>query len=335
MIKNMFKMTKTRLIIDLILVAILVGICLIIGSIIRMPGSSYNGPTVPAGSSENQTETYLKKHIQVLAGDIGQRNTEASLQKSVDYIKSSMASYGYETQEQEFEVDGQKFKNLECTLKGKTNDIILIGAHYDSVTGSMGADDNGSGVATVMELARLSAQKQFNKTLRFVFFCNEEPPYFASKEMGSYFYADRCVRNHDKINGLLVMETLGYYTDGANTQSYPANFTPGYPSTGNFLAFVGNQDSRQLTENCIGEFRKQCNFPSEGVAAPNWVNGVDWSDQYWFWRNGMQAVMITDTAPYRYKHYHSMQDTPDKLTYPAFARVVVGLSKVVEHLALK
>lgn len=189
MIKNMFKMTKARLIVDLILLAILIGIGVTLSSVIRMPGSSYSGASVPPDTAENQTEAFLRKHIQVLAGDIGQRNTEESLKKSVDYIKSSMASYGYETQEQEFEVDKQKFKNLECTLKGKTNDIIILGAHYDSVTGSTGADDNGSGVATVMELARLSAKKQFRKTVRFVFFCNEEPPYFASKEMGSYFYA--------------------------------------------------------------------------------------------------------------------------------------------------
>lgn len=151
--------------------------------------------------------------------------------------------------------------------------------------------------------------------------------------MGSYFYADRCLQNHDKILGLIVLETLGFYTDAANSQAYPFTFNPCYPSTGNFIAFIGNQNSRQLTERCIEAFRAQCNFPSEGIAAPNWMNGVDWSDHYWFWKNGIPAIMVTDTAPFRYQHYHTMQDTPDKLNYPSFARVVTGLSKVIESLA--
>ena len=333
MIKNMFKMTKARLFIDIFLLGILVAIGLTLASVIHMPGSSYKGPFDSLSGEEADTEKKLKQHIKVLAGDIGQRNTEESLKKSVDYIKGAMAENGYKTIEQEFEVDKQTFKNLECTLKGSSDEVLLVGAHYDSVTGSLGADDNGSGVASVIEVARLCADKKFNKTIRFVFFCNEEPPYFASAEMGSYFYASRCVKNHDKIAGLLVLETLGFYTDAPNSQTYPANFTPGYPTTGNFLAFVGNQDSRQFVEKAIGAFRKECKFPSEGVAAPNWVNGVDWSDQLWFWKNGIQAVMITDTAPYRNQNYHTMQDTPDKLSYPSFSRVVVGLSKVVASLA--
>lgn len=335
MMKNMFQMTKKRLILDLILLAILIAIGVSLGSVIHMPGNSYKGEFGSLDDIEKDTENRLRKHIQVLAGDIGQRNTEESLRKSVDYIKGAMSENGYETSEQEFEVDKQTFKNLECTLKGSSDEVLLVGAHYDSVTGSIGADDNGSGVASVIEMARLCAGKRFNKTIRFVFFCNEEPPYFASEEMGSYFYANRCVKNHEKIAGLLVLETLGFYTDAPNSQTYPANFTPGYPTTGNFIAFVGNQDSRQLVENAIGTFRKECKFPSEGVSAPNWVNGVDWSDQLWFWKNGIQAVMITDTAPYRNQHYHTMQDTPDKLTYPSFSRVVVGLSKVVASLADK
>lgn len=337
MIKNMFKMTKKRLVVDLVLLFCILGLIGLVVSVIRMPGKSYKGPFASINAQEKETEAHLRQYIQSLAGDIGQRNTERTLKESVDYIKSKMAESGYETKEQVFKVDNQECKNLECTLKGTDSSagVILVGAHYDSVLGSPGANDNGSGVAATMEVARLLAKKSFPKTVRFVFFANEEPPYFSSEDMGSYFYAQKCINDHDKVIGLMVLETLGYYTDAPNSQTYPSNFVPGYPTTGNFIAFVGNEDSRTFTENCVGTFRKECNFPSEGVSAPKWVNGVDWSDQYWFWRYGMSAVMVTDTAPYRYPHYHALEDTPDKLSYPSYARVVVGISKVVETLASK
>lgn len=328
-------MTKARLILDVILILCILAIVGVVASILWMPGSSYKGAFLPLKDTEQEIETQLRKHVQFLARDIGQRNDDSSLRRTSDYIKATMAESGYKTEEQSFLVDKHKFQNLECTLMGTQlpEEVILVGAHYDSVSGSPGANDNGSGVASTMELARLCAGKSFSKTIKFVFFANEEPPYFASKEMGSFFYAERCIKSKEKIVGLLVLETLGYYTESPNSQTYPSNFVPGYPTTGNFIAFVGNQDSRLLVEKCVGIFRSNCNFPSEGASAPNWVNGVDWSDQYWFWRYGIPAVMITDTAPFRYPHYHTMQDTPEKINYPCFARVLKGLFNVLQSLA--
>jgi Zn-dependent M28 family amino/carboxypeptidase len=302
-------------------------------SLMSMPGCSYKGPFAELSAQEKDSEQHLRKNVDSLAAEIGQRNTAESLNKSIQYIESELASYGYKTEEQEFIVDNQKFKNLECTLKGESPEVLLVGGHYDSVLGSIGADDNGSGVAATMELARMLARKKLSKTVKFVFFCNEEPPYFASEKMGSYFYLQRCLKNQEKISALIVLETLGYYVDRNNSQFYPTVIAPGYPSKGNFIAFVGNLEFKNITERCVGLFRKDCNFPSEGIAAPGWVEGIDWSDQYWFWKNGIPAVMVTDTALYRYPHYHTMQDTPDKLNFPAFSRVVVGMSKVIENLA--
>jgi Zn-dependent M28 family amino/carboxypeptidase len=302
-----------------------------------MPGVSYKGPSEPASPLEKTTEANLAKHIKILAGDIGQRNRLSSLKKARDYIADTMSGYGYKIERQDYSVGETTFANLQAELPGRTDpsEIILVGAHYDSVCGSPGANDNGSGVATVLELARQNAGKLNARTIRFVFFGSEEPPFFSSSDMGSYHCAERCFQRKENIKGLLVMETLGYYTDKPGTQTYPCKFVPGYPTTGNFICFVGNMDSRPLIEKCVAIFRKTCNFPSEGVAAPNWVNGVDWSDQYWFWKRNYPALMITDTALYRYPYYHSLQDTPDKINYPCFARVVAGLSNVLHGIASK
>lgn len=326
-------MSKARILILLFLASGLVLAALALRAVISMPGKSFSGSVKPANEQEKDIEVQLRKHVQVLGADIGQRNTAESLDRSIKYIESTMDGIGYKTEEQEFFVNNLKCKNLECTLQGSSPEILLVGAHYDSVSGSTGADDNGSGVAATMEIARLCARKKLSKTIKFVFFCNEEPPFFSSKEMGSYFYLQHLLQNHERVCGLIVLETLGYYTDMNNSQVYPVGFAPGYPTTGNFVAFVGNLDYKKITERCVDLFRQNCRFPSEGIAAPNWVEGIDWSDQFWFWKNGIPAVMVTDTAPYRYPYYHTMQDTPDKLNYPAFARVVSGLSMVVEKLA--
>jgi hypothetical protein len=331
----MFKMTRARLILDLFLAACLAALIGAIISVIWMPGASYRGPFEPLSPSEKVTEASLRRHVQILAGDIGQRNTDESLKRAQDHITSSLAACGYKVEEQHYVVDKTTFRNLVAEVKGTElpAEILLVGAHYDSVFGCPGANDNGSGAAAVLEVARLQAGRLHRRTVRYVFFGTEEPPFFSSTEMGSYHYAKQCFEKGEDIKGLLVLETLGYYTDKPDTQSYPCLFVPGYPTTGNFVVFVGNTSSRSLVEHCVGAFRKACKFPSEGVSAPEWINGLDWSDQYWFWRKKYPAVMITDTAPFRYQYYHTTEDKPEKLNYPCFARVVTGLSEVLSQLA--
>jgi Zn-dependent M28 family amino/carboxypeptidase len=169
--------------------------------------------------------------------------------------------------------------------------------------------------------------------LRFVAFVNEEPPYFLSHEMGSSIYARRCKERGDKIEAMISLETIGYYSDAPHSQTYPS---PGlgmfYPKTGNFIGFVSNIHSRALLCRVIGLFRKHAKIPSEGAALPAFVPGVSWSDQWSFWQQGYPAVMVTDTAPFRYPYYHSSSDTPDKLDYDRFALVVSGIQKVIEQL---
>jgi len=208
-----------------------------------------------------------------------------------------------------------------------------VGAHYDSVSGSPGANDNGSGVAALMEVARLFAQKRFARTVRFVAFVNEEPPFFQTHQMGSWVYAMQCREKKEKIKAMLSLETIGYYSDQMKSQYYPFPFSLFYPNKGNFIGFVGNLSSRNLVRRCVESFRKHTQFPSEGAAAPGWITGIGWSDHWAFWKEGYPAVMITDTALFRYRHYHSITDTPDKIVYDRTAQVVAGISRMVAELA--
>ncbi len=132
---------------------------------------------------------------------------------------------------------------------------------------------------------------------------------------------------------MLSLETIGYYSDESDSQHYPFPFSLIYPNTGNFIGFIGNISSRQLVRKSIRSFRSHTPFPSEGVAAPGWITGIDWSDHWSFWEEGYPAIMVTDTALFRYEHYHTMKDTPDRVNYDRTARVVMGLTRVITELA--
>jgi Zn-dependent M28 family amino/carboxypeptidase len=211
--------------------------------------------------------------------------------------------------------------------------VVLVGAHYDSVMGSPGANDNASGVAALLEISAFFASTITDRTVRFVAFVNEEPPFYHGGRMGSLVYARAARKRGDDIRAMFSLETIGYYRDEPGSQSYPPLFRFFYPKQGNFVAFVSNLRSRGLLRESVSAFRKHSDFPVEQVATLSIVPGVSWSDHSSFWKNGYRAVMVTDTAFYRYSHYHTPHDTPKKLCYPAFGRVTAGLVGVVEALA--
>ena len=223
--------------------------------------------------------------------------------------------------------------NIEAEIHGASPEIVLVGAHYDSVFGAPGANDNGTGVAALLALARRFAGKQTQHTLRFVAFVNEEPPYFQTPQMGSLVYAGRCKARGDRIAAMISLETIGYFSDAPRSQKYPvAALGAFYPKVGNFIGIVGNVRSRWLVRRAIAEFRKEGKIPTEGAALPAFIAGVGWSDQWSFWQHGYPGIMITDTAPFRYPHYHEATDTPDKLDYDRFALVVSSAEKLIRSL---
>jgi hypothetical protein len=304
-------------------------------TMIRMPGRSYTDapPALSVGQLKLRDE--LAADVRRLAGEIGERNVPhyPQLKAAADFVAQSFSAAGLPVRRDSYEVAGKTCDNIEAELRGTMPEIVLIGAHYDSVFGAPGANDNGSGVAAMLALARRFAGKPAYRTIRFVAFANEEPPYFLTPQMGSLVYASRCKQRGDRILAMISLETIGYFSDAPGSQRYPL---PGlgllYPTRGNFIGVVGNVSSRKLVRRVIGDFRKHADIPGEGAALPAGVPGVGWSDHWSFWQQGYPAVMVTDTAPFRYPHYHSTADTPDKLDYESMSRVVSGLQNVVGRL---
>lgn len=304
---------------------------------LRMPGASYRAPLDPATKEQKELATRLKQHVTTLATDIGERHVgrPGSLEKTAAFLTRAMTELGYTVTPQKYEALGHAVENLEVELKGgaKADEIIIVGAHYDSVPNCPAANDNGSGVAAVIEMARALKDAKPARTIRFVFFVNEEPPAFRTGTMGSMVYAKRCKARNENIVAMFSMETIGYYSDEKGSQAYPKPFDQFFPSEGNFIAFAGNVESLPLVRESIGIFREVAKFPSEGIGAPAQVPGISHSDHASFWPHGYQAIMVTDTAHLRYPHYHLPTDTPDKIDFDRMSRVVEGMTHTLQRLA--
>jgi hypothetical protein len=303
-------------------------------SVVRMPGHSFSGPPPPLMPEEQEIRQRLATHVHALAGDIGARNLwrADALEAAAQYVEDRFRDFGYQVREQPFEARGRTVKNLEAALTGGS-EIVVVGAHYDTVQGSPGADDNASGIAAVLEIARLLAPMKFARTVRFVAFVNEESPFFQSKQMGSLMYAREARRRGERIAAMISVESIGFYSDEAGSQRYPFPFGLLYPATANFIGFVANPSSRTLLRRAIASFRTRATIPSEGASPPGWIPGVGWSDHWSFWEEGYEAIMVTDTAPYRNPLYHTAGDTPGTLDPERMTRVVSGLARVVAELA--
>jgi len=287
-----------------------------------MPGRSHAGPLPPLSGEDRALSLRLRLHVAALAA--AERNTD--LETPARYIEAALAKQGYQPQSQYFESGGRRVRNIEAG-----SGSIVVGAHYDTVPGSPGADDNASGVAVMIELAAI--MKNATLPVRFIAFANEEMPYFLGPEMGSYVSARQARERGERIQAMFSLEMLGYYRDEPGSQHYPFPLGLFYPDRADFIAFVGDLGARGLVRESISGFREHTPFPSQGVAAPGFIPGVTWSDHWSFRRHGFPAVMITDTAFNRYPHYHSPGDTPEKLDYERMARVTLGLAAMLKELA--
>jgi Zn-dependent M28 family amino/carboxypeptidase len=188
-------------------------------------------------------------------------------------------------------------------------------------------------VAVGLALANYVQRQSPARTVRFVFFTNEEPPFFRTASMGSEVNARAARERKDDVKAMIALETMGYFTDEANTQHYPWPFSAFYPSTGNFIAFVGDTSSGDLARACVEAFRKSAKVPSEGASIPAFIEGADWSDHGPFWRQDYRALMVTDTAPFRNPNYHEATDLPDRVDFKRLALTTEGLFAVLDALA--
>jgi hypothetical protein len=303
-----------------------------------IPGKSHEGPLPPLTAEERAMAATLKRHIEVIAAREHNIAHYEELEKVAVYLEGVLSSLGYTVGRQEFVVDGKAVRNIDAVIEAQPApdpEVIVVGAHYDTAPDTPGANDNASGTASVLELARLLAdlKGKTHKRIRLVLFVNEEPPYFWTEHMGSVHYARMLAERKERVTTMFSLETLGYYSDEPGSQQYPAPFGLMFPNRGNFVSFVGLTNSRPLVQQSIASFRSHTSFPTVGGVAPWIIPGIGWSDHSSFSQFGFQAVMITDTATFRYPHYHEPTDTPDKVDTEKLARVVKGMERVVRDLA--
>ena len=233
----------------------------------QMPLKSYKGSLQPLSDEESQLATRLSGDVKYLSETVGERSLSrpGSLRATTDYLRDTFKQAGYVSIERTYSVEGHAVSNIEVSLVGSDNSSgsVIVGAHYDSVAGTVGADDNATGVAGVLELAQLLQGSKLRRTVRFVLFVNEEPPYFRTDTMGSLVYARQLRRDRIPVSAMISLEMLGFYSDVPGSQKYAPVLGLFYPGHGDFIGFVGNQESRDLVRRSIRRFRESASFPSE------------------------------------------------------------------------
>jgi len=308
---------------------------IVVSAVIKLSTFGWRfSPDRPVVIADTKIQENLRRHVQVLAGDIGDRSVYNydNLNRAADYILKELHGLGYAADFQVFQAEGKLVKNIVAIplAAQSIDEHIVVGAHYDACA-NPGADDNASAVAILLETARLAICAPTKRAVKFVVFVNEEPPFFQTEQMGSLVYARRAKKIKENIKTVVILESLGYYSNKPNSQQYPLFFGPFYPNRGDFAVVIGNLASRRLADDLAQALRKNQAVPIEEFVGPQWVNGVDFSDHWSFWQEGYPAVMLTDTAFLRNPHYHEPSDLPDTLNYTNMAQIVLGL---VEYLQM-
>lgn len=305
---------------------------------LAMPGTSWRGAAPPPTAEEGKLQVAIDADVRHLSAEIGDRSIyrPLALEAAAKRIEERFRAAGLTPRRETYEGPEGPMSNVIAEVAGgaRADEIVVVGAHYDTVRGSPGANDNATGVAALVALAERLAGSRPAATLRFVAFTGEEPPCFQTDTMGSRVHARGCRARGERVTAMLALETLGCYSDAPGTQEYPiAGMGLLYPTRGNFVAFTGGTASRGLVRRAIATFRRHGRVPSEGAALPLSVPGVGWSDHWAFAQEGFDAAMVTDTAVFRDRAYHSIRDVPDNVDFRTLTLVVVGLDAVVRDLA--
>lgn len=318
----------------------LAGLALLAGALayyaLWVPGQSRQGALPALSDTERDLAARLKAHIVAIASEPHNVGTPAALERSAVAVEQAFAAAGFTVARQQYDVGGVAVRNIWVTVEpsGPVRDTLVIGGHYDSVHDCPGAGDNGSGTAATIELARLLKDlKPKHTRLYFVAFVNEEAPYWGSHDQGAQRFVELLLERGENVRGMLSLETIGWFSDKPGSQKYPAPFSYIYPDVGNFLAFVGMPGSRSWLHEVIAPFRRHVEVPTIGGIAPSFIPGIAWSDHMPFAKKGIPALMLTDTAPFRYPHYHKPTDTPDKVDVATLARITLALDKTLRQIA--
>ena len=252
------------------------------------------------------------------------------LDRVAAYIKQQVEQFGVPCQYQTYQVEKQTYRNVVCKIETAHAKNIIVGAHYDVYGDFQGADDNASGVAGLIETARLLAvhKNKLKHNVELVFYTLEEPPFFRTEHMGSYIHAQSILNQKNQIQAVYILEMIGYF-DHKYTQDYPVGLGLFYPKHGNFIAAVSNMSSRKLSENYCSAMKSLKQLDCQRLIAPSFIQGVDFSDHLNYWQLDIPAIMITDTAFFRNKHYHTEDDTLEKLDVNKMAQVIDGLNSTI------
>lgn len=326
-------------------------LCLLLAAasyVIVLPIQPLRTPPPAPSAGELECGARLREHVEQIASRPHNLAHYRELEAAAGYIERILLSFGVIPRLQEYEVEGRPVRNIEVVLPAVSQQpansaarspavTLVVGAHYDSADDSPGANDNGTGVAALLEIARNLTTEgsgfQPSCEVRLVFFVNEEHPYGKTEAMGSLRHALSLRQAGITVLGMIALETLGYFSDEPKSQKYPPPFGLIYPTTGNFVAFVGLPGARRLVGRCVKAFRRTTAFPSIGGVAPGFIPGIDLSDHWAYDKCGYPALMVTDTAPFRNPHYHSRTDLPDTVNYAALARITSGLSLMIREIA--
>jgi hypothetical protein len=309
--------------------------------VVAAPAESASVPPArvlpPPSAREAAIAAELERDVRALCAD-GQRNAKNpwALAGAADHVAGELETAGHAVERQGWERDGVVMQNLEVSLRGgrRGDELIVVGAHYDSAEGTPGADDNASGVAALLALSRAFAGRSFERSVRLVAFAAEEAPYFQTESMGSLQYARRLAAANARVGAMLSLESLGYYSDEPGSQTYPHEASELGPAPrGDFVALVSRREDAQLVARALAAFERAASVPARGVALAASAPGVGWSDHWSFWQIGAAALMVTDTAPFRNPHHHTPGDVPERLDYARLARAVVGIEAVIVELA--
>ncbi|MDR8389645.1 M28 family peptidase [Aliifodinibius sp. S!AR15-10] len=278
----------------------------------------------------------LRKHVATLCNELGPRDAghPENMDRVATYIQNQFELYVETAQQQPYSVDGFRVRNVRAFMGPDTKEQIVVGAHYDVAGPYPGADDNASGVAGLLELARLLSDDELTLKVELVAYPLEEPPYFYTRKMGSFVHAKSLKDQNINVRAMLALEMIGYFKDDEGSQSYPLFLLrPFYPSVGNYIAVVGKLFQRKLVRSAREAMRRATPLPVESINAPRLLPGIALSDHLNYWWAGYPAAMITDTAFYRNPHYHTAHDTPDTLDYERMAQVVNGVRAAVIELS--
>jgi Zn-dependent M28 family amino/carboxypeptidase len=310
------------------LLAILVATLVITGAV-----SCVTQPWVQPVASRDVTvdSNALSRHVQALAGTYHPRSVDnyTQLEAAGDYVLAELRAAGAPPEVQAYEADGKQYRNFIARFGPAEGPLLVIGAHYDACGETPGADDNASGVAGLLELARLLAADPPSQPVELVAYTLEEPPYFRTEAMGSYRHARELDRQGREVRLMIALEMIGFFRDQPKSQGYPLSVLNAlYPDKGNFIAIVGGMRDYGAMRRLKALFKGASSLPVETINAPSSVQGVDFSDHASYWKFGMPAVMVTDTAFLRNPNYHGDGDTPATLDYTRMAQVVRAVHAV-------